>query len=190
MPLIKSKSDKAFKSNIKAEMAAGKPMKQSVAIAYSTKRAAKKAGGGDVRPMSYSPQSFDSDVDYYASLNKRPKPRMRSPEPMGASDMDDPQGRRVREEQARLAKQKPMSKKEGMDFLKGVREGMEKMHQKKAKGGGLYANINAKRERIAEGSGEKMRKVGSKGAPTADAFKQSAKTAKMKSGGSAKKSCW
>ena len=49
-----------------------------------------------------------------------------------------------------------------------------------AEGGqvGLYANINAKRKRIAKGSGEKMRKVGSKGAPTADAFIQSAKTAK------------
>lgn len=43
---------------------------------------------------------------------------------------------------------------------------------------GLYANINAKRKRIAAGSGEKMRKPGSRGAPTADAFKQSAKTAK------------
>ena len=48
---------------------------------------------------------------------------------------------------------------------------------------GLYANIQAKRQRIAEGSGEKMRKVGSKGAPTAEAFKESAKTAKMKDGG-------
>ena len=48
---------------------------------------------------------------------------------------------------------------------------------------GLYANIHAKRERIAEGSGEKMRRVGSKGAPTAEAFKQSARTAKMKDGG-------
>ena len=43
---------------------------------------------------------------------------------------------------------------------------------------GLYANIHAKRERIKAGSGEKMRKVGSKGAPTAEAFKESAKTAK------------
>ena len=43
---------------------------------------------------------------------------------------------------------------------------------------GLYDNINAKRKRIAAGSGEKMRKVGSKGAPTANAFVQSAKTAK------------
>jgi len=43
---------------------------------------------------------------------------------------------------------------------------------------GLYANINAKRERIAAGSGEKMRKVGAKGAPTAKDFKESAKTAK------------
>ena len=54
---------------------------------------------------------------------------------------------------------------------------------KKFKGGGLYENINAKRERISEGSGEKMRRVGSKGAPTAKAFKQSARTAKMKDGG-------
>ncbi len=43
---------------------------------------------------------------------------------------------------------------------------------------GLYANIHAKRKRIAEGSNEKMRKVGSKGAPTAKQFKQAAKTAK------------
>jgi hypothetical protein len=49
-----------------------------------------------------------------------------------------------------------------------------------AEGGkvGLYANIHAKRKRIAAGSGEKMRKVGSAGAPTASAFAQSAKTAK------------
>jgi hypothetical protein len=43
---------------------------------------------------------------------------------------------------------------------------------------GLYANINAKQERIKAGSGEKMRKVGSKGAPTAADFKAAAKTAK------------
>lgn len=43
---------------------------------------------------------------------------------------------------------------------------------------GLYANIAAKKARIAAGSGEKMRKVGSKGAPSAAAFRQSAKTAK------------
>lgn len=51
-----------------------------------------------------------------------------------------------------------------------------------AEGGkvGLYANINAKRKRIQAGSGEKMRKPGSKGAPTKEAFIQSAKTAKKK----------
>ena len=94
MPLIKSKSPKAFKENIKAEMAAGKPQKQAVAIAYDVQRRAKKADGG-----------------------------------------------------------------------------------------GLYANIHAKQERIKHGSGEKMRKPGSPGAPTAEAFKQSAKTAKHKDGG-------
>ena len=43
---------------------------------------------------------------------------------------------------------------------------------------GLYENINRKRARIAAGSGEKMRKPGAKGAPTAKAFRESAKTAK------------
>jgi len=65
MPLIKSKSDKAFKSNIKAEIAAGKPQKQAVAIAYSTKRMAKKARGGSMDPMDY-----DSDQDYYQATGR------------------------------------------------------------------------------------------------------------------------
>jgi len=45
---------------------------------------------------------------------------------------------------------------------------------------GLYANINAKRKRIGDGSKERMRKVGSKGSPSAKAFKEAAKTAKKK----------
>jgi hypothetical protein len=93
MPLIKSKSERAFKKNIATEVNAGKPVKQAVAIAYATKNAVGK------------------------------------------------------------------------------------------KSGGLYANIHAKQERIAHGSKERMRKPGSKGAPSADAFIQSAKTAKKASGG-------
>ena len=54
---------------------------------------------------------------------------------------------------------------------------------KSFKKGGLYANIHAKQQRIAHGSGEKMRKPGTAGAPKAEAFKQSAKTAKLKEGG-------
>jgi hypothetical protein len=72
-----------------------------------------------------------------------------------------------------FAKKVGISQKVGKEFTKAD-------EAKKMKGGGLYANINAKRERIAEGSGEKMRRVGSKGAPTAGDFKQSAKTAKVK----------
>ena len=45
---------------------------------------------------------------------------------------------------------------------------------------GLYANIHAKRKRIKAGSKEKMRKPGTKGAPTAAAFRKAAKTAKKK----------
>jgi len=94
MPLIKSKSEKAFKTNIKREIEAGKPQKQAVAIAYDVQRNAHKASGG-----------------------------------------------------------------------------------------GLYANIHAKQQRIAHGSKEHMRKPGSKGAPTAEAFKKSALTAKHAEGG-------
>lgn len=65
MPLIKSKSDKAFKKNVATEVKAGKPVKQAVAIAYSTKRAVKKAAGGSLNPMNY-----DSDVDYYEARQK------------------------------------------------------------------------------------------------------------------------
>ena len=72
-----------------------------------------------------------------------------------------------------FAKKAGIPTKVGKDFAKAD-EG------KKFKVGGLYDNINAKRERIAEGSGEKMRRAGSKGAPTAQDFKQSAKTAKIK----------
>jgi len=49
-----------------------------------------------------------------------------------------------------------------------------------AKKPGLYENIHRKQVRIAVGSGEKMRKPGAKGAPTAEAFRKSAKTAKRK----------
>ena len=50
--------------------------------------------------------------------------------------------------------------------------------KKKKKGKGLYANIHAKRKRIAAGSNERMRKKGAKGAPTASQFREAAKTAK------------
>ena len=52
----------------------------------------------------------------------------------------------------------------------------------KNSGGGLYANIHAKQERIAHGSHEHMRKPGTKGAPTAEAFRASARTAKAEGG--------
>ena len=61
------------------------------------------------------------------------------------------------------------------------------MATKKKKKPGLYRNIHAKRLRIQQGSGEKMRKPGSEGAPTAEAFRQSAKTAKKKTKKKAKK---
>jgi hypothetical protein len=75
-----------------------------------------------------------------------------------------------------FAKKVGISQKVGKEFAKAD-EG------NKFAAGGLYANIKAKQARIREGSGEKMRKPGSPGAPTAKAFRESAKTAKMKEGG-------
>jgi hypothetical protein len=64
--------------------------------------------------------------------------------------------------------------KVGKEFVKA---------DKGMKNGGLYENIHAKQQRIAAGSGEHMRKPGSKGAPTAKDFRDSEKTAKKKNGG-------
>lgn len=66
MPLIKSKSEKAFKENIKAEIHAGKPQKQAVAIAYAMKRKAKKASGGEV-----DDQSHEEEEDYEVETPKK-----------------------------------------------------------------------------------------------------------------------
>jgi hypothetical protein len=80
------------------------------------------------------------------------------------------------------------------DLSLGDERRLKDMYKEYAKGGdvtkkpvGLYANINAKQERIKAGSDEKMRKPGSKGAPTDKAFKEAAKTAKMAKGGSVDK---
>lgn len=87
----------------------------------------------------------------------------------------------------REAKSMIASKLADKSLSLGERRRLEDQYQEYAKGGavtassvGLYTNIQAKRERIAKGSGEKMRKPGAVGAPTAEAFKQAAKTAKPK----------
>ena len=70
-----------------------------------------------------------------------------------------------------------MKKRMEMAMMKAGAGGMKKGGKVKK---GLYANIHAKKKRIAAGSKEKMRKPGSKGAPTAANFKRAAKTAKKK----------
>jgi hypothetical protein len=128
MPLTKSKSKAAFSKNVEAEMHAGKPQKQAVAIAYSVKRSAKKDGG---------------------SLKQVPSDKK------GLSKL-------------------PTEVRNKMGYMK---EG--------GKLPGLWANIHAKQERIKSGSGEHMRKPGSKGAPTNYDLKHSQST-KMAKGGDVK----
>jgi hypothetical protein len=83
-----------------------------------------------------------------------------------------------------IAEDKMLAKKHGMSMKEWEASPEDKKHDapKKKSGGGLYANIHAKRERIEDGSKEKMRKPGSKGAPTAEAFKASERTARKDGG--------
>lgn len=74
-----------------------------------------------------------------------------------------------------FAKKTGIPTKVGKEFVK---------EDKKMAGGGLYANIAAKKQRIASGSGEKMRSQGSAGAPKKSDFANAAKTASYKEGGS------
>lgn len=71
-----------------------------------------------------------------------------------------------------------MPSKMGKPKIKARRDNTDFTEYKEGGKVGLYENIHKKRARIAAGSGEKMRKPGAKGAPTAEAFFQSAKTAK------------
>lgn len=73
-----------------------------------------------------------------------------------------------------------MPSKMGKGVKKARRDDTDFTQYKEGGKVGLYANINAKKKRIAAGSGEKMRKVGSKGAPSKQDFIKSAKTAKKK----------
>ena len=78
-----------------------------------------------------------------------------------------------------MVKKIPTGKKGlGLRALKSKAPEVAKRMGYKKGSGGLYANIHAKKKRIAAGSGEKMRKPGTKGAPTASNFRRAAKTAK------------
>jgi hypothetical protein len=199
MPLVKSKSDKAFSKNVKAEIAAGKPQKQAVAIAYSVKRSAKKADGGSMDDDRMPSRSTEYKK---AKADERNYGRFQAAE-MGKGDRKEYSRTNRRNESERLKESAQRHSSIG-DPVHNLIANLERKNWSEKigggkpapfkDGGGLYANINAKKERIKHEKAaglpvERMRKVGSKGAPTADAFKQSAKTAKLKTGGSSN-SCW
>jgi len=199
MPLVKSKSDKAFKSNISAEIKAGKPPKQAVAIAYSVKNAANKASGGSMDDDRMPSRSTEYKK---AKADERNYGRFQAAE-MGKGDHKEYSRTNRRNESERLKESAERHLSIG-DPVHNLIANLERKRWSEKigggkpapfkDGGGLYANINAKKERIKHEKAaglpvERMRKVGSKGAPTADAFKQSAKTAKLKTGGPSR-SCW
>src|SRR5258708_4780950 len=63
MPLTKSKSKEAFSKNIKAEVGAGKPLKQAIAIAYSVKRRAHKAKGGQIMDVKNKLKELNAEAE-------------------------------------------------------------------------------------------------------------------------------
>jgi hypothetical protein len=82
---------------------------------------------------------------------------------------------------SKMGKGVKKERKDNTDFTQYKEGGSVKMA-----GGGLYANIAAKKKRIASGSGEKMRSVGAKGAPKKSDFANAAKTASYAEGGKTK----
>lgn len=72
MPLMHGKSEKAFTHNVRAEMEAGKPQKQSLAIAYAMKKKKKMADGGEITPQPTSTATIDPKkaADVTASMRK------------------------------------------------------------------------------------------------------------------------
>jgi hypothetical protein len=172
MPLIKSKSDKAFKSNIKAEIAAGKPQKQAVAIAYSTKRAAKKATGG-----SMSPYDYDSDWDYYRATGQM----------KDEDESDDPERTAIQKYKDKKYINRIVGQEKMGDVAKkaGDKETAEKMagrKQRRIESGRLKDRVESASKQKEYGKAARMRKEWSekigKGKP-----------APFKTGGKVK-SCW
>jgi hypothetical protein len=77
MPLVKSKTPEAFRKNVKAEVQAGKPVKQAVAIAYSVKRAAeKKKKSKHSKTASSLSAMLKSIPCLYCPRTHRPKPAL------------------------------------------------------------------------------------------------------------------
>ena len=131
---------------------------------------AKKAGGGGLEMLSPA-----------LMLAKNPeKAKMLSP---AAMLLGKKKGGMVEGSAKDKREDKMLAKKHGMSMKEWEASPEDKKHDApKKSGGGLYANIHAKRERIEDGSKEKMRKPGSKGAPTAEAFKASERTARKDGG--------
>jgi hypothetical protein len=88
MPLTKSTSKKAFQKNVKAEIAAGKPVKQSVAIAYSVKRDAAKSGDHHSSHSQKRSEHYHSKVVEGQSVKPKPTKMTRAEGMRGKDDED------------------------------------------------------------------------------------------------------
>lgn len=177
MPLIKSKSDKAFKKNVATEVKAGKPVKQAVAIAYSTKRAANKARGGSTNPYDY-----DSDVDYYKAVG----------DPRGDEDDDEgpdlaPKMSAVKKHKMKLSTNKIVANRKMADIAtaKGDKEEADKQWDRLKKRG-----ESTRLKTFTEGAEKRGEKAKAQGLRKEWSEKiGGGKPAPFKSGGKAKV-CW
>lgn len=151
----------------------------------------KKMQMGGALPVAAAPEMMPKRRRMAQSM-ARPMARPMA-EPMGARPMMSKDGGHAESKEMKkdISKDKTMIKKAVKQHDEQKHKGADtKLTLKKGgklackDGGGLYANIHAKQERIAKGSGERMRKPGAEGAPSKQNFIDAAKTVKKKDGGS------
>jgi hypothetical protein len=153
MPLIKSKSEKAFKKNISTEIRSGRPMKQAVAIAYSVKRDAKKADGGVVSSLKKA-GFYDEENNKQKRLSIINKVTTK-PERLEMVD------KLFLKKKAEGGSLKSVDKEQNPGLAKLPTEVRNKMGY--MKNGGLYANINEKSKELLKAVEKKCAKWALKG---------------------------
>lgn len=203
MPLSKGKSQKTISKNISEMVSAGHPRDQAIAAALNVARSVGKAGGGAISKYPMAPKSeWYANSNYEKTggsiINMTPEEYLSRVRPL---DIDESSRDNIDDLKRHIKSGRTLDpltiysngKEDGRHRAHAAKElGIKSVpvltwpatrdRTAKAAGGGLYANIHAKQERIAHGSKERMRKPGTKGAPTADAFEQSARTAKADGG--------
>ena len=177
-------------------MEAGKPKKQAVAIALATERKYSKGSRKSKLEDAYARYIEEkawavktkSVLRWISTISRYLRPQLARVRtiylPSKVQEWPPKVEQLITVRTTQIYKPPKKAGQDTIVFVLGLKAGLGNEEKQQERDGvvnmkdGLYANIHRKRARIKAGSGEKMRKVGSEGAPTAEAFKESAKTAK------------